>query len=144
MKVAIGSDHAGYDVKQEVLKKLSCEGYDVKDFGTHSHDSVDYPDIAHSVAEAVACGECDRGILLCGTGIGMSIAANKVRGVRAALCHDDFTAKMAREHNDANVLTVGTRTTATYGIRRMVDIFLSAEFAGGRHANRVSKIEKPE
>ncbi|HAN86127.1 MAG: ribose 5-phosphate isomerase B [Bacillota bacterium] len=143
MKVAIGSDHAGYDVKEEVLKKLSCEGHEVKDFGTHSHESVDYPDIAHEVAEAVASGDCDRGVLICGTGIGMSIAANKVRGVRAALCHDDFTARMAREHNDANILAVGTRTTATYGIMRMVDIFLSTEFAGGRHANRVSKIEKP-
>jgi ribose 5-phosphate isomerase B len=142
LKVAIGSDHAGYDAKEEVLKKLSDEGHDVVDFGTYSHESVDYPDIAHAVAEAVASGECERGILLCGTGIGMSIAANKVRGVRAALCHDDFTAKMAREHNDANILAVGSRTTAMHTIMRMVDIFLSTEFAGGRHADRVSKIEK--
>ena len=142
MKLAIGSDHAGYDVKEEVIEKLTSEGYHVKDFGTYSHDRVDYPDIAHAVAEAVASGEYDRGILLCGTGIGMSIAANKVRGVRAALCHDDFTAQMAREHNDANIMAAGVRTTATFTIMRMIDIFLSTEFAGGRHTNRVSKIEK--
>ncbi|MEA4885038.1 MAG: ribose 5-phosphate isomerase B [Clostridia bacterium] len=144
MRIAVGSDHAGYEVKCEVVKRLTEAGHEVRDFGAYSTESVDYPDIAVAAARVVASGEADRGILVCGTGIGMSIAANKVRGVRAALCHDDFTARMAREHNDANILAVGSRTTASYAILRMVDAFLETEFAGGRHADRVRKITEAE
>lgn len=144
MRVAIGSDHAGYEAKQEVLQMLKEQGHEVRDMGTYSGESVDYPDVAMAVSESVARGEADRGILVCGTGIGMSITANKVRGIRAALCHDEFTARAAREHNDANVLAVGARTTAVHAILRIVDIFLSAQFAGGRHAVRVNKIAECE
>ncbi|MBP7868864.1 MAG: putative sugar phosphate isomerase YwlF [Firmicutes bacterium ADurb.BinA052] len=144
MRIAVGSDHAGYDAKQEVLQMLKDHGHEARDMGAYSCESVDYPDIAVAVSECVARGEADRGILVCGTGIGMSITANKVRGVRAALCHDEFTARAAREHNDANVLAVGARTTAVHAILRIVDIFLAAQFAGGRHAERVQKIAECE
>jgi len=142
--IAVGSDHAGYDAKQEVTRMLREHGHEVRDLGAHSRESVDYPDIAVAVSECVARGEADRGILVCGTGIGMSITANKVRGIRAALCHDEFTAHAAREHNDANVLAVGARTTAVHAILRIVDMFLTTEFAGGRHAARVQKIADAE
>ncbi len=144
MVIAVGSDHAGYDAKREVVRTLEEHGHEVRDLGAHSRESVDYPDIAVAVSECVARGEADRGILVCGTGIGMSITANKVRGIRAALCHDEFTAHAAREHNDANVLAVGARTTAVHAILRIVDVFLATEFAGGRHAARVQKITEAE
>jgi len=144
LRIAVGSDHAGYDAKQEVLQMLREHGHEACDMGAYSRDCVDYPDIAVAVSECVARGEADRGILVCGTGIGMSITANKVRGVRAALCHDEFTARAAREHNDANVLAVGARTTAVYAILRIVDIFLEVQFAGGRHSARVQKIAECE
>lgn len=123
---------------------LKENGHEVRDMGAYSCESVDYPDIAVAVSECVARGEADRGILVCGTGIGMSITANKVRGIRAALCHDEFTARAAREHNDANVLTVGARTTAVYAILRIAEVFLDTQFAGGRHAARVQKIAESE
>lgn len=144
MRIAVGSDHAGYDAKQDVLRTLKEQGHEVRDMGAYSRESVDYPDIAVAVSESVARGEADRGILVCGTGIGMSITANKVRSIRAALCHDEFTARAAREHNDANVLAVGARTISVHAILRIVDIFLTAQFAGGRHAARVQKIAECE
>ena len=138
--IAIGSDHGGYNLKMEIIKHLEKNGYEVKDFGTSSCDSVDYPDIALPVAKAVISGECEKGILVCGTGIGISIAANKVPGIRAALCHDTFSARAAREHNDANVLTMGQRVIGPGLAGDIVAAWLQAEFQGGRHERRVAKI----
>ncbi len=140
MKVAIGSDHAGFKLKNEIASLLEEMGIEYEDFGTGSEESCDYPDIAVPVARAVADGRVDRGILVCGTGIGMSITANKVRGVRAALCHDEFSARMTRAHNDSNVLTLGARVTGAGLAREIVRIWLSTEYEGGRHARRVAKI----
>jgi len=140
MLIAIGSDHGGFGLKEAIKKFLEERTIPFRDFGTYSLDSVDYPDISRAVAQAVAGGECDRGIILCGTGIGVSIAANKVRGIRAALCHDTFSAQMSREHNDANVLTMGERVIGTGLALAIVEKWLATEFAGGRHARRVEKI----
>ena len=140
MKIAIGSDHGGFVLKSEILKHVQAKGYEIKDFGCYSADSVDYPDVAHEVAEAVLKGEYDRGILICGTGIGISIAANKVPGIRAALCGDCFSAKASREHNDANILAMGERVIGVELAKMITEIWLSTEFAGGRHAQRVGKI----
>lgn len=140
MRVALGSDHAGLKLKNELASFLEQIGLDCKDFGTDSEESCDYPDIAVPIARAVADGRVDRGILVCGTGIGMSIAANKVRGVRAALCHDEFSARMARAHNDSNVLTLGARMTGAGLAREIVRVWLSTEYEGGRHAKRIAKI----
>jgi len=143
--IAIGSDHAGYELKEEIVKFLQEKGYEVKDFGTSSSScSVDYPDFALTVAEAVINGECEKGILVCGTGIGISISANKIPGIRAALCTDSFMAKMSREHNDANVLALGARVVGTGLALDIVDAWLKTEFAGGRHKTRVDKISKIE
>ncbi|BBB91501.1 MAG TPA: ribose 5-phosphate isomerase B [Methylomusa anaerophila] len=140
MLVAIGSDHGGFCLKEEIKKFLAEKGVACRDYGTHSTESVDYPDISLAVAQAVAAGECDRGIIVCGTGIGVCIAANKVKGIRAALCHDVYSAQMSREHNDANILTLGERVIG-WGLARMiVDVWLKTEFAGGRHRQRVEKI----
>lgn len=144
MKVAVGCDHGGYQLKQEVIAYLEKKGYEYKDFGTHSTESCDYPDIAEPVARGVAGGEFDKGILICGTGIGIGIAANKVKGIRAALCHDTFSAHASREHNDANVLTMGQRVIGPGLALEIVDIWLHTEFEGGRHAKRVEKIGKIE
>lgn len=141
MRIVVGCDHAGFAVKQAVLGWLAARGHAVEDRGTSSEASVDYPDYAHQVASAVAAGDADLGILLCGTGLGMSMAANKVRGVRAAVCHDAFTARMARAHNDANVLCVGSRVVGLGVLESIVDAFLDASFEGGRHARRVAKID---
>ena len=144
MKIAIGSDHGGFRLKEEILAQLAEMKLEVKDFGTHTTASVDYPDIAEQVAKAVAAKEFTYGILICGTGIGISIAANKIKGVRAALCGDVFSAQMTREHNDANILALGERVTG-FGLARMiVETFLKTEFAGGRHAARVEKIGRLE
>lgn len=143
-KIAIGSDHGGFRLKQEITAQLAELQLDVKDFGTHSATSVDYPDIAEQVAKAVAAKEFDCGILICGTGIGISIAANKVKGIRAALCGDVFSAQMAREHNDANILALGERVTGSGLAHMIVETFLHTEFAGGRHATRVEKIGRLE
>jgi ribose 5-phosphate isomerase B len=145
MLVGIGSDHGGFSLKEDIKQFLTEKGIEYQDFGTYSAESVDYPDISRAVAEAVAGAKCDRGIILCGTGIGVCIAANKVKGIRAALCHDTFSAQMSREHNDANVLTMGGRVIGFGLARAVVDKWLTTEFAGGgRHARRVSKISELE
>jgi ribose 5-phosphate isomerase B len=140
MKIAIGSDHRGYDAKRRVVLSLQNMGHEVLDKGTDSSASVDYPDYAFLVAQAVSGQQADRGILICGTGIGMCIAANKVAGVRAAPCHDTITAEMSRRHNDANVLCLSADLLSEELIDRMVKIWLETEFEGGRHARRVEKI----
>jgi ribose 5-phosphate isomerase B len=140
MKVAIGSDHGGYRLKEEIKALLAELKVESCDFGTHTLESVDYPDISRQVAEAVAKGEYERGIIVCGTGIGVSIAANKINGIRAALCNDVFSAKMSREHNDANILTLGERVIGPGLARMIVEVWLTTDFAGGRHTCRVEKI----
>jgi ribose 5-phosphate isomerase B len=144
MKIAVGSDHRGYDAKRKVVTHLQALGHEVCDTGTHGTASVDYPDLALEVARAVGEGSADRGILICGTGIGMCIAANKVAGVRAAPCHDSITAEMSRRHNDANVLCLSADLLGEDLIERMVRIWLATEFEGGRHARRVEKITRYE
>jgi len=144
MLVAIGSDHGGFRLKTEIIRHLEEKGIPYKDFGTYTPEAVDYPDISRSVAEAVAAGECDRGILICGTGIGVCIAANKIKGIRAALCHDVYSAQMSREHNDANILTMGERVIGPGLALAIVDKWLTTPFAGDRHARRVCKIAELE
>ena len=138
--VALGADHAGWELKEALKAWLFDQGHQVLDFGTHSPDPVDYPDYAAQVAEAVAVAKVERGILVCGTGIGMAITANKVPGVRAATCSDLYTARMSREHNDANVLALGARITARDAAIEILDTWLSVPFAGGRHVRRVEKL----
>ena len=140
MKVAIGAGHGGYRLKEDIKGLLEDLGVDYKDFGTHSTESVDYPDVALPVAQSVADGLFDRGILICGTGIGIGIAANKVKGIRAALVHDTFSAHACREHNDANILTMGERVIGPGLARDIVSIWLATDFEGGRHERRVEKI----
>ena len=144
MRIAIGSDHRGFALK-EALKELLAElGHEWVDFGCQGEEAVDYPDIARPLAEAMAAGEYQRGILICGSGVGMSIAANKVKGVRAALCHDTFAARLARRHNDANVLCLGGWCIGRGVAEEIVRVFLSEDFEGGRHARRVDKIRAME
>jgi ribose 5-phosphate isomerase B len=138
--IALGADHAGFELKEALKAWLIDQNYEVLDYGTHSTDPVDYPDYAAYVAEAVADGKVDRGVLVCGTGIGMAIAASKVPGVRAALCADLYTARMSREHNDANVLTLGGRLMGTEMAVDILKMWLATDFAGGRHQRRVDKI----
>lgn len=140
MKVAIGADHGGLDLKNVLAEELRGDGVEVIDVGTDKAESVDYPDYAEKVAAMVSGGEADFGVLICGTGIGMSIAANKFRGVRAALCWDIFTARMSRRHNNANILTIGGRVTGPELAKEILRTFLSESFEGGRHARRVDKI----
>jgi ribose 5-phosphate isomerase B len=140
MRIVCGSDHAGLRLKQELKKHLEEKGITVHDVGTHAAESVDYPDYAVQVAKAVAAGDADLGLLVCGTGIGMSMAANKIAGVRAASVSDTFSAHASREHNDANVLCLGERVVGPGLAKDIVDTFLGASFAGGRHAPRVAKI----
>ncbi len=144
MRIALASDHGGYRLKEAVAEWLRELGHEVLDLGVHSPEAADYPDYAERVAAAVAAGEVERGILVCGTGIGMSMAANKVPGVRAAVCHDVFSARATREHNDANVLCLGERVVGPGLARVIVETWLAAEFAGGRHARRVDKITELE
>ena len=144
MKVAIGCDHGGFQLKNAIMKYLEDKGYEYKDFGTYSEESCDYPDIAIAVAEDVAAGHFDKGILICGTGIGIGIAANKVPGIRAALCHDTFSAHASRQHNDANILTMGQRVIGQGLALDIVDIWLHTEFEGGRHQRRSDKIHARE
>ena len=145
MKIAIGCDHAALKLKNDVIEKLRKEGYEVEDFGIHEQKSVDYPDYALSVAEAVASGRADKGILICGTGIGMSIAANKVKGIRCALCSDTFSAHATREHNDANILAFGERVVGEGLAMDIVDTFLKTSFSGDdRHVKRIAKISAIE
>lgn len=142
--LAIGNDHAGFELKQIIKKHLIDRGFEVLDFGCHNGDSVDYPDFAWNVSEEVTSGRARFGILICGTGIGISIAANKVPGVRAALCHDRFTAQQARAHNDANILCLGGRILPADEACHMVDIFLETDFENGRHQLRINKISAIE
>ena len=138
--IAIACDHGGYDYKQLIMEHLADREIEYRDFGAFSPEACDYPDYAIPVAEAVASGECEKGILICGTGIGISIAANKIHGVRAALCGDCYSAEYTRRHNDANVLTMGARVTGGGLACKIVDTFLTTEFEGGRHARRVALI----
>jgi ribose 5-phosphate isomerase B len=144
MKIAIASDHAGFELKEKLKKFLESLNYQYKDFGTNNNESVDYPDYALKVAESVSKKEFDRGILICGSGIGMSMVANKIPGIRAALCYNTETAKMSREHNDANVLTIGARMTDGKIAKDIVRVWLKTEFLGERHSRRVKKIEEIE
>lgn len=144
MIIAIGSDHGGFNLKEEIKKMLTAENVQFRDFGTHSAESIDYPEIACKVGQAVVNRECARGIIICGTGIGVSIAANKIKGIRAALCHDEFSAQMSREHNDANILTMGERVIGAGLACKIVSTWLTTEFAGGRHGRRVDKISQLE
>ena len=144
MKIAIGSDHRGFEAKKRLVDHLRNLGHEVIDVGTDGCGSVDYPDFAFQVATKVSAGEVERGILICGTGIGMCIAANKVKGVRAAPCHDSITAEMSRRHNDANVLCLSADLLGEELIDRMARIWLETEFEGGRHARRVDKITRFE
>ncbi len=143
-RIAIGSDHAGFSVKEIIKKYLENAGYAVDDQGTGSEDSVDYPDFGKAVGERVASKQADLGIAVCGSGIGISIAANKVPGIRAALAHDVITAQLAREHNDANVLALGARIVTPAAALEMVQTFLNTPFAGGRHQRRLNKITQLE
>jgi ribose 5-phosphate isomerase B len=144
MKIAIGSDHRGYDVKRRIVTLVQGMGHEAIDVGAQGKESADYPDFAFRVAEEVGHGRAERGILICGTGIGMCIAANKVPGVRAAPCHDSITAEMSRRHNDANVLCLSADLLGEELIERMVRIWLETPFEGGRHARRVEKIRQYE
>lgn len=144
MKIAIGCDHGAFRLKNEIIEFLNSENYEVKDFGTYSEESCDYPDIALPVAEAVVNKEYDFGILVCGTGIGIGIAANKVPGVRAALCSDTFSAHATREHNNANILTMGQRVVGTGLALDIVKTFLNTEFECERHQKRIDKISEIE
>lgn len=142
MKIAFGADHGGYELK-EILKKILLQGgRDIVDVGCFSNDSVDYPDFADKVVEAILKGECQQGILICGTGIGMSIAANRHRSIRAANCCDVFTARMSREHNDANILCLGARSIGQENAVSMVKIWLETAFSGGRHQKRIAKFSE--
>jgi len=143
MKIAIGSDHAGFAYKEQVKALLQQLGHGIRDFGTHSDAPVDYPEFIRPVAEAVARGECDRGIVLGGSGNGEAIVANKVRGIRCALCWSLDTAGWSREHNDANMLALGQRTIPADLALEIVRVWLATPFAGGRHAERVNQIERP-
>jgi len=141
VRVAFASDHAGVDLKTLLITHTREKGHEVIDLGPSSAQAVDYPDYAHRLADRVANGEAERGVLVCGTGIGMCMAANRHHGVRAALCHDAFTAEAARRHNDANVLCLGGRTTGAWVALQIMEIFLGTAFDGGRHVRRVEKIE---
>ena len=138
--IAIGSDHGGYALKQQLMKHLTDLGLEYKDYGTYSEESCDYPIYAEAVAHAVAGGEAERGILICGTGIGMSMAANKIHGIRCALCGDCYSAELTRRHNDANSLALGARVLGEGLAEKIMDTFLTTEFEGGRHARRIGLI----
>lgn len=140
MRIAVGADHGGFALKQEIAAYLIAQGHQVQDFGVHSAEPADYPDVAALVARAVTAGEAERAILVCGTGIGMSLAANKIPGIRAAVCTDCYMARMAREHNDAQILCLGGRVLGVGSALEIVQTFLSSKFSGGRHARRVDKI----
>ena len=142
--IAIGSDHGGYLLKEEIKKHLKETGYEFKDFGTDSTASCDYPVYAEKVCRAVQSGECEKGILICGTGIGMSMCANKCKGIRAAVCGDHFSAEFTRKHNNANVLCLGARVIGAGVAMQLVDIFLTTEYEGGRHEKRVEMMMQLE
>lgn len=141
LRIAIGSDHGGYEYKEQIVSHLKEKGYECVDVGTYSTDSCDYPVIARAVTTKITTGEADRGILICGTGIGMSIVANKVKGIRAALCGDTFSARASRAHNNSNVLCLGERVIGINLAMDIVDIWLDSKFEGGRHQRRVDMME---
>ncbi len=142
--IAIGADHGGFELKEHIVKYLKDKGIDVKDYGTYNEDSIDYPDCAAPVCKAVQDGTAERGILICGTGIGISMAANKYKGIRAALCSDVYSAKMTKQHNNANIICLGGRVTGRELAFMIVDAWMNAEFEGGRHQNRIDKIHAAE
>ena len=142
MRIAIGCDHAAFNEKLALIEKISDSSIEIQDFGCLSEDSVDYPDFAHTVCREMEKNDFDYGILICGSGIGISIAANKNKGIRAALCTSDFHAEMSRRHNNANIIALGARVTSIEDMVNMVNIFINTDFEGGRHQNRVEKIEK--
>lgn len=144
MRIAIGADHAGFELKETINEYLSQLGHEVTDMGTHDQASCDYPDFAAAVAQAVAAGEADRGILICGSGIGMAIAANKVPGIRAANCSEPLSAQLTRQDNDSNVLTLGARLIGPAMALEIVKVWLSTPYAGGRHERRLAKIRQLE
>jgi len=144
MKISIASDHGGFDLKEDLRAWLTGQGHEVVDFGCHGKESCDYPDFAGPAARAAASGECERGIVICTTGIGVSMTANKVKGVRCALCGDPWSAEMTRRHNDANVLAIGAGVTGPLLARQIVTDFLTHEFEGGRHQRRVDKVMSTE
>ena len=144
MKIALGCDHGALALKNKLVSHLEAKGYEVCDFGTYTLESCDYPIYAAAAARAVAAGECDRGIVLCTTGIGVSIAANKIKGIRCAHCADSLEAEMTRRHNDANMMAIGAGFTGKNMAERMVEVFLNTEFEGGRHERRVNKIMELE
>lgn len=144
MKIAVASDHRGYSVKEKILSFLTQMGEEALDYGPDASESVDYPDFASKVAQAISAGTIDRGVLICGTGIGMCIVANKYPGVRAANCHDDLTAEMSRAHNDSNVLCLSADLLGDQLVNRMVEKWVNTDFEGGRHARRVEKISDLE
>lgn len=139
--IAIGCDHVGFELKNHVIEHLKKNGHSIKDFGTHSGERTDYPVFGHAVANSVACGECEKGIVICGTGVGISIAANKVAGIRAVVCSEPYSALLSRQHNDTNVLAFGSRVVGRDLALMIVDAWLSGEFEGGRHKNRIDRIE---
>lgn len=141
-KIAIGSDHGGFNLKNKIIKFLEENGHEVKDYGTYSTESCDYPVYAKAVAKSVANGENEKGILVCGSGIGVSIAANKVKGVRAALCHESHSAMLSRLHNNANVLCLGERITGESLALDIVDVWLKSEYEGGRHQRRIDMLDE--
>ena len=141
MKIAIGCDHGGYLLKQDILIWLEENDYDFEDFGCYNTESVDYPVYAEKVARAVASGECEKGIVICTTGIGVSMAANKVKGIRCALCGDSYSAEMTRRHNDANVLAMGAGIIGPNMVKKITEVFLTTAFEGGRHARRVGLLD---
>lgn len=144
MKLAIGSDHAGFELKEEIKKYLEEKGYEMKDYGTYSNESCDYPEFGEKVGCAVASGECEEGVLVCGTGIGISLAANKVKGVRAAVVSEPVSARLSKQHNNANIIAFGARIVGLEEAKGIVDAFLGAEFLGGRHEKRVNMISEIE
>lgn len=144
MRIAMGCDHGGIVLKPAIVAELQKRGVEIVDKGCFDGESVDYPDYALKVAESVASGECDKGVLMCGTGIGISIAANKVKGIRAAVCHDEFTAQMIAEHNCANIIALGGRIMSPETAAKLVGIWLDTPFGGGRHKNRIDKISAIE
>ena len=144
MKIGLASDHGGFQLKEDVKEYLKEEGYEVVDYGTKNEESVDYPEYAEKLSKAVVAGEVDRGIAICGTGIGISIACNKVKGVRAALCSETYSARMSMEHNNANILAMGGRVTGKDLALEIVSVWLNSEFEGGRHQRRVDKISAIE
>jgi len=142
MKIAVGSDHGGFELKKAVIAHLEKQGYECVDFGCHSPERCDYPVYGEKAARAVASGECELGVLICGTGIGISLAANKVKGIRAAVCSEPYSAKLTREHNNANIIAFGARVVGEGTAMMIVDAFLNAQFQGGRHAKRVAMLDE--